>query len=610
MSSAISYHFAGYVLKTGTRELFFRGEPIRLESKVFDLIQLMVEHPDELLGKKRIADALWPGGDVSDAMISRCVYQARKALDEDASASELIKTQYGKGFYFNAADLQRIDESKQMRPDSGPSQSIAKSVETTVVNDVFPHRKSASSPLPAQQSGELTIGLMITGRLSEVPDASLIVAIKQCISQTLEKLDEVAVFCPDTEPDAFDPESADRLIAEHVLQALLIGEVSVTRDSGPVFLNSTLFYADQSASTVIGTHDLSPVDAPTDSEHRERYLEAVSHIVVDRTMACMGRAQLHPGGTLIPGAYRLYKEAIYRLSEQTEREGQIAQALLEEALEIDPGFADAWTELAWAFYENMWAAGDGRNWVTLAFKAIDTALEVEPECVSALYTKIIFTTELGNSETALALARDCLERDAEIAEFWYGKSYALRYTGQLEESNEALARSLTLNPLMLDQIGDPPIGLIYTREWSRFLELTPAYDSPYFCYYRGFALWSSGKSGAAVDELNRGIQDDPKDNFARLSRALIHIINTQYDAANSVLEKLVEQRRVLKPGDSEFTFKEARLLILAGNHSLAIERLRSAHDGGFNVVAYCETDPLFAELKQNPELQQLLTQDH
>ncbi|MEM7196472.1 MAG: winged helix-turn-helix domain-containing protein [Pseudomonadota bacterium] len=594
MSGAYIFKFDNYVLDTASRELSFRQQEIRVEPKVFDFISLLLASHDQVLSKAQIATALWPGGEVSDAMLSRCVYQARKALQQSKESPEYIKTQYGRGFRFSGTFSVHSKGVNGIR-------SIAKNT----VNEIFPVVPGKAETKSVHFDAIVNLGLCF-GCTDEIRTkwrdwrelATAITSRLECVPGIV--LNGDSQVNKSNGAGQSDSNSND-IGHDSVLNTAFVPD----RNGDPAFFRADLKMLSDNQRVTLGFYDLKPLMRNSHPDDRAKYLNTVSDEIASRLSLCLGKGNLSPGDSGDPDAYRLYREANWKLAEHTEREGNVAQALLEEAVKIDPGFAGAWTELGWAYYENMWAGGNGRFWVDLAMRSVDNAIQLEPNCSFARMTQIIFMTELGKSSEALKLATESIGRDPEQAEYWYAHSYVLRYLGRIEESNQSLQKSHSLYPLIFAEVGDPPTGLIYTGEWKQFLQLVPAHDSPYFCYYRGYAMWQLGKKDEAIVELNQGIQDDPKDNFSRLSRALVLIIEKDLVGANDVLEKLVRQRVMLMPGDSEFTYKEAQLLMLCGNETLALQRLQASYDNGFNVLPYCECDPAFAPVLQTAEFQQM-----
>ena len=61
MTSADLLSFGPYLLDGQARRLTRDGDEVVLGRRHFDLLWLLASHPDEVLSKDRLADAVWQG---------------------------------------------------------------------------------------------------------------------------------------------------------------------------------------------------------------------------------------------------------------------------------------------------------------------------------------------------------------------------------------------------------------------------------------------------------------------------------------------------------------------------------------------------------------------
>ncbi|MEM6381983.1 MAG: winged helix-turn-helix domain-containing protein [Pseudomonadota bacterium] len=97
------YRFDEFSLDTDRVELSTHGAPVLLEPKAYDLLKLLVENNDRVIGKDEIFEKIWPGLFLSDGSISAAIKQIRRALGDDGDNQRFVKTLRGKGFRFVAA---------------------------------------------------------------------------------------------------------------------------------------------------------------------------------------------------------------------------------------------------------------------------------------------------------------------------------------------------------------------------------------------------------------------------------------------------------------------------------------------------------------------------
>ncbi|MEW8584298.1 MAG: winged helix-turn-helix domain-containing protein, partial [Candidatus Thiodiazotropha sp.] len=65
--------FDEFELDTERFELCRNGQALNIEPKVFDLLALLVQHPEQLFSREQLIARVWHGRLVSDTTISTCV---------------------------------------------------------------------------------------------------------------------------------------------------------------------------------------------------------------------------------------------------------------------------------------------------------------------------------------------------------------------------------------------------------------------------------------------------------------------------------------------------------------------------------------------------------
>lgn len=96
------YQFGDYVLDTRRRELHLNSQEIELQPRVFDLLVYLLMHSDRAVDKDELQDAVWPGLVVTETALTRAVMKARKAVGDNATSQNVIKTIHGHGYRFVA----------------------------------------------------------------------------------------------------------------------------------------------------------------------------------------------------------------------------------------------------------------------------------------------------------------------------------------------------------------------------------------------------------------------------------------------------------------------------------------------------------------------------
>src|SRR5438552_117110 len=114
------YVFGAYEFDTDRRVLRLAGTVVDLEPKVFDLLAYLIQHPDQFISRDKLHTQLWTEQFVSEAALTYCIAEARKAVGDTGRAQRVIKTVHGRGYRFIAPVLQRLPDSTAGEAATGP----------------------------------------------------------------------------------------------------------------------------------------------------------------------------------------------------------------------------------------------------------------------------------------------------------------------------------------------------------------------------------------------------------------------------------------------------------------------------------------------------------
>ncbi|HUQ36609.1 MAG TPA: winged helix-turn-helix domain-containing protein [Aestuariivirga sp.] len=88
--------FGQYLLKRAERQLLGPKGPLELSARSFDILALLLERPDEVIGKTELFDAVWPGLVVEENTLQVHMSALRKTLD-----AGMITTVHGRGYKYS-----------------------------------------------------------------------------------------------------------------------------------------------------------------------------------------------------------------------------------------------------------------------------------------------------------------------------------------------------------------------------------------------------------------------------------------------------------------------------------------------------------------------------
>ncbi len=91
------------------RRITLSGQEIPLTSKAFSVLEYLMLHPDEVLSRERLLDAVW-GWDYPAATraVDTRIAELRRALNDDAETPQFVETSIGQGYRF----IGRVEASK------------------------------------------------------------------------------------------------------------------------------------------------------------------------------------------------------------------------------------------------------------------------------------------------------------------------------------------------------------------------------------------------------------------------------------------------------------------------------------------------------------------
>ncbi|HWK53612.1 MAG TPA: winged helix-turn-helix domain-containing protein [Hyphomicrobiales bacterium] len=97
------YQFDSFSLDPIERRLFAGAVPVELNSRYFDALVLLLQHPGTLLSKERFLQEVWHGIPVTDEVLTQCIKTLRRQLGDSATQPHLIETIPKHGYRFIAA---------------------------------------------------------------------------------------------------------------------------------------------------------------------------------------------------------------------------------------------------------------------------------------------------------------------------------------------------------------------------------------------------------------------------------------------------------------------------------------------------------------------------
>jgi len=333
-------------------------------------------------------------------------------------------------------------------------------------------------------------------------------------------------------------------------------------------------------STVVGSEELLSL--------RQGVAESVEQglmPLLEPTAAVASSGTLPSNGE----AYDLYLRSLQATTDPVPNNE--ALALLERAVELDPDYAPAWGELARRRHMvGLYGGGTDADY-DRAVEAAKRALELDPELLEPRVRIIMLDVERGKLVEAFKAADRLVEERPRVGRTYFLRAYVLRYGGAIEASIRDCETALSLDSR---NQGFRSCGITnslaghYDRS-KQFLDLNPGND-----FYYGNLAASLLRQGRAEEALEVGRQT----SYSVVARGLESFVDgRRMDSA--LLEQLVSDTE--KSIDAEQAYWDAGIYAVVGEHEVALRFLREAIDRGYCSYPYLETDPLFAELRADPD---------
>lgn len=252
---------------------------------------------------------------------------------------------------------------------------------------------------------------------------------------------------------------------------------------------------------------------------------------------------------------------------------EAAQTAFQTAVELDPEFADAWTNLGVVAKENrdldaaeesyrralalqpddpivhnnfgnlLLARGD----VAGAMKAYERAVTLKPDYIDAKVNFALSKREAGDAEAALHdLQKINTDHPNEISVL-NSLGNALRHAEQFEEARDVLEDAVALSPDHAEAHNN--LGLVMTllgeREiarslFARAVDLRP--DLPVLANNYGTLLLKMFLLEEAIDALGKAVALDPSYGDAWVNLGVAHFMCGHYDDAIAAYRKVISQQ--------------------------------------------------------------------
>ncbi len=318
------------------------SEALSLTDRSFRLLEALIVHAPERVDKDQLIAEVWDDAVVSDDTLAQRVSLLRKSLGDDSQKPRYITAVRGRGYRL-------IPQPQVVATASAKRPPVAKwlAVAALTLVGIFLLWRPANDSDPAdnvRQASSLAVLPFID--MSATQDHQFFAdGMHEQLLSRLAQIDELAVISrtsvePFRDSDLGLPEIATRLGADAVIE----GSVRVDDDR----LRVTVQLID-------GASDEHIWAANYDRQLSVQDIFAVQEEVANQIADALrlNYVEEEDDGVVLPTqdleAYNLYLLGRYHTFRQTRADLENAVDYLEEAIAIDPEFAEAYATLGWAY---------------------------------------------------------------------------------------------------------------------------------------------------------------------------------------------------------------------------------------------------------------------
>jgi len=425
------YRFENFELDLARAELRAGGQRQLLESRIFEVLALLVQNGERLVSRDELLASVWAGRVVTEDTLYTAVKSARRALGDDGRTQRLIRTIHGRGFRF----VGEVTVTSAAEP---PLPALATESQPSIAVLPFQFTGRArrfemfAEAIPHELIAELARlrWILVTARGSSfrfhraglaITDAGRMLGVRYCLSGTVEVIGRKL--------------------------AVTVELVHVADDC--------VVWADRYTDSIDNVH------AVRDSI-RAGVLSAIELQVPLHEAA---RARLLGTENLDAwSAFHLGLQHMYRFNPV---DNAAAEALFERAVKLNPEFARAHAGLSFTHFQTafMRQSNDVAGETAMARRSAERGLEIDLFDPFVNFTMGRSFWLEGDIESGLAWLQRATTLSPNYAQGLYSRALLETLSGQGLEAREHVDLAQRLSPL------DPLLyAMLGTRAFSHIAE--------------------------------------------------------------------------------------------------------------------------------------------
>ena len=493
-----------------------RGEAVmRVRPKVMDVLVHLAARPGEVIPKEELLDAVWAKQFLGDTALSRAVFELREALGDDPQRPAYIETIPKRGYRLVApvellAVVAEPPRQEDVRPPAGPRSRALRAAAVALlvvgagllaVARLGPFR----APLQAVQQRKIVV--LPFENLGAADDAYFADGVTDEITGRLGSVGGIAVISRSSGQHATNWALSQREIGRELGVDYALGGTIRWDRSGPgpnrVRITPRLIRIADNTQVWANVYDRVLEDIfSVQSEIARSVITEIGILVRDPAHTW---SEQRP--TTSVEAYQAFLRGTYQAPTiyRPEQDLRLGLRMYERAVELDPSFAVAWSEIA-RVRAILYHVGFDRSETSRAAagRALDRALALDASSARIRYNAGLYHYWCYRDYTrALDEFARARKAGGDTADLRSAEGYLFRRQGRWDAALKSLASAAELDPrgwYVCRELGITNLLVHRYEEAERYLRqaisLAPDEPEPYGFLAEVYWAWRGDTAAA------------------------------------------------------------------------------------------------------------------
>jgi TolB-like protein/Flp pilus assembly protein TadD len=484
-TDARSFRFDDFTLCPADRQLLRGGTEIVLRPKAFDTLLCLVENRGHAVAKSKLLDTVWPDTTVSEAVLTHCIAEVRRALSDPVRKPRFVKTMSRHGYKF-VAPVAVSDTPEDLLDGPHP-----------------PGARGVTAPVGPPSTA---IVVLPFANLSGDPENEYFCdGLSEELINSLTRAGGLHVVAHSSSFSFKGRDVDAREIGRHLNVATIL-EGSVRKTGDRLRVSAQLIDAQRGYHVWCEQYDrrLEDVFAIQDEIARSILTSLKQQFLV------AGQSPFIRPQTANMRAYELYLQgrAFWH-----RRFGGLLQRAMDcfgQAIALDPGFAPPYSGLADSLSTlGVWGFAPARDVFPKAATLADTAQQLDPALAeghaSRALVRMFWDWDWQGAERGLLRALE-LNPGCALIRLWHG--HYLSIVGRMNEAVAEVKRAQALDPLSPVCSANVGFTLYLAHDLDRSADelrrvLAREPDNGTALFYLGYTLLAAGRHSEAADVLRK-----------------------------------------------------------------------------------------------------------